>query len=181
MAKLMQALGYDVGHETIGQHGISSWLWAADSPTVPSGAPRNRAHAGHTIQVVRHPWMVISSLVSTSMPSAVLEEYIARFTYFPYGSPFRQAVHFVSNWNKLVQARNPDLVVKVEEADTVLPAWLAGLGYPIPASWDPPPKDYNSRDYSTELPISTLNEIPAWEQQLLMVHARHYGYEILQI
>jgi hypothetical protein len=46
MAKLMQALGYDVGHEIIRPHGISSWLWAADSPTVPYGAPRNRAQIG---------------------------------------------------------------------------------------------------------------------------------------
>lgn len=181
MAKLMQALGYDIGHETIRPHGISSWLWAADSPTVPCGAPRNRAQIGFTIQVVRHPWLVISSLVSTSLPSPAIEEYVSRFSYLPYGSAFRQAVHLVVNWNKLIRSRSPDLVVKVEEAKTVLPEWLRKSGFPVPAVWEPPPADYNSREYSTELPIQTLSQIPRWEQELLLTHANQYGYEMLQI
>ncbi len=181
MAKLMQAFGYDIGHEVIRPHGISSWLWAADAPIVPYGTPRNRTHAGYTIQVVRHPWLVISSLVSTSLPSPAIEEYVSRFSYLPYGSTFRQAVHLVVNWNKLIHSRSPDLVVKVEHAATVLPAWLRKRGFYIPDIWESPPNNYNSRDYSTELSITTLNEIQRWEQELLLTHANQYGYEMLQI
>ncbi len=180
MAKLMQALGYDVGHEAIGKHGISSWLWAADSPVVPCGTPRNHTKADFTIQVVRHPWMVVSSLVSTSLPSPIIEEYFSKFSHFPYGSTLRQAVHVVVNWNKLIRSHGPDLVVKVEEAHIIIPKWLKEHGFTIPDEWVGPPTNYNSRDYSIEIPITTLSEIHHWEQDLLFTHANHYGYEMLQ-
>lgn len=47
--------------------------------------------------------------------------------------------------------------------------------------WEPPPTNYNSREYSTELPITILQKVPQLEQELLMVHCQQYGYQMPQI
>jgi len=66
-SKKFQAFGYDVGHERLKKHGISSWYLVSDQDEIPIG-PSFAQVAKFNIAVVhqvRHPLKAISSLQST--------------------------------------------------------------------------------------------------------------------
>jgi hypothetical protein len=64
MSALFTACGYDVGHERLGKHGISSWCWAVTDTTTPgSGLPRKPTAASASPCGCRRPWRVCSRYI----------------------------------------------------------------------------------------------------------------------
>lgn len=126
MRYLFQQLGFDVNHEKLGRDGVSSWLIAVKDLNTPWG----EKFASYYLQFkflilyVRHPQDVL--------PFIVLENEIERsfnfrrghiirkldFDIDEFNSPLEKAIASFLGWNKIVELRSPDLIVKVEDCVT---------------------------------------------------------------
>jgi hypothetical protein len=154
MAKLSRVYGLDIHHESMGLDGISSWMFAADAESVPfshdDSAPKDYIF-DYMIQVIRNPLKAIASVatVEYSGPSLVFRR---KYVNIRKGvSTIIQATQSFLGWNKLIKARGPDAVIKVEEADKLLPAFyqtralISSVFRPVAL----PPKDTNARKHKS--------------------------------
>jgi hypothetical protein len=132
MSALFTACGYDVGHERLGKHGISSWCWAVTDTTTPgSGLPRKPTAASrHLIQVVREPWAVVSSILSNIIPHRPFRRWLRQHLPIVGETILARSVELVVGWNELIETLKPGLVVKAEEAKVVIPTWLEERNFP---------------------------------------------------
>lgn len=125
MAALLQANGLDVGHETMGEHGISSWMFAVQTDSVPftfdNSAP-TQYEFEHTLHVIREPVSAISSIYHTEHGSL---EWRAKWLCL-WGNKMEQAVSSYIGWNKLILGLNP-VTFKLENTDVIL-GWLNNKG-----------------------------------------------------
>lgn len=176
-SKLLKSYGYQVGHEILESDGISSWLWAANSLTVPCGTPKHNTTSKHTIHITRHPWKTISSLISTSLPNSTITDYMSQYIHIPTKNILKQALHITINWNKLIKAQNPDTTIQVEQLHPTLKTWLETNNYPTQDN-PPPETNYNTKEYSKILPINLLTLLNKKEIKMLKEHAEKYGYEL---
>lgn len=62
IARLLCAAGLDIGHETMGRDGISSWMLAVDADRAPWGPLRRHLRFEQILHQTRHPLECISSL-----------------------------------------------------------------------------------------------------------------------
>lgn len=184
MSALFGCLGYNVGHESVQKHGISSCLWAVNSPTVPFGDPRANRGIRHLLQVVRDPWNVISSLVTTedmSMNRNVID-FMSQYIYIDKtADQSAQAAYMVIGWNKLIRAHPPVLTFQVERASEMLPGWLVRHGYRITRGSKLPSNNHNTRPNSHEIEMELMT---TWPKGLLLAfrdHYQQYGYQVPQL
>ena len=158
MAHLLTAFGLDVGHERLGAHGISSWMFAADDDPYPYA--RNRGaelrrdkHFATIIHHVRNPDQAIPSIMVENQHSPVSYQFRRRhilkelaIDLDAYTSDLERAVVAYLAWNRLIEKMRPSLVVQVEHCEVQVRQHLVSQGL-IPAEFRPlqlPPKTLNS-------------------------------------
>jgi len=177
MAALMQAMGYDVGHETLGADGISSWMAAAVCEDVPhKGSPIVGVEFATTIHVVRDPMKAIPSIAVNFR--AITWRYVERFILIDRdASAYDRAAMYWVGWNRLVAAQNPDLIVPVDVAAAVLPQLLAKRGETPGRPETLPPSTVNHR---VTTPAWNIVEpsLPAWLLSAITEQAAGYGYAV---
>ncbi len=175
MAAMCQACGLDVGHERIGQDGVSSWLFAVTTDRVPfHGEDRNRGAAHYsfdrTIHVVRHPLKVIASTALTDMNGAI--EWQSQFVHVDLkANSVRQALQTWVGWTDIADTI-ADTTIQVEQAADILPAMLERRCAVFP------PTNINSRDH-TQLTVNDIKAcVTAAEFEQLEATAHRYGYTL---
>lgn len=131
-----------------------------------------------TVQVVREPWLVVSSIVSTVLPSREIRRWAGRFVSLGGEFVLRRAVEFVVGWNRLVRDLGPSLVVRVEEAGGVVPGWLRSVGFSV-GGVSVPSLSTNTRPYSSVLPLSLGDCLPVKLVDALDEHCVLYGYDVV--
>ncbi len=158
MAKLFQANGFDVRHETIGEHGTSNWQFAvkAKEYQFPSDEfKRQDIDFKNIFHVIRHPLHAINSIVFTEQRSEGF-----RNLYIPLcGNKFERAVMSYYGWNMLIQSQMPDKTFTLDNAQKV-------LGFANST------KVYNQRDHECmdEYEIKTECNAVIWEYYICMAH-----------
>lgn len=155
MSQLFKSFGYDVGHEEMGEHGISSWMFAAFSDHVPFGdnTLRKQYKFENSIHVVRNPVDAIASIAFTETD---IRSYNYRKDFISiddHANEVHRAVQSYIAWNKLIEAQGPDMRVQVENAIEELETILNKR-----PNWEMvPDTNYNSR-YHEELTIEQIKE-----------------------
>lgn len=173
MSEFFTNLGYPIGHELMGEYGISSWVFAVscnEPPPelhnmliVPTGKAEDIAQGrrgyvmdspslrqrgdtfNHIINVVRNPIHVVRSF-ATYWPPKEAYEFRKQFIYIEEKSNIlTQAIQLYIGWHRLVKALNPDLTIKLENASETIPKYLQKNGYEIPDPITYPPKNVNSK------------------------------------
>jgi glycosyltransferase involved in cell wall biosynthesis len=159
MAQLFTKLGYPVGHEVYGKHGIASWLFAVDVDRYPqfyfvqSGKPSNNPNDTrsdfsykHAIHVIRNPLDTIASTAFTenTMPESLefRKKHVAIF-----GNALQQATLSYLGWNKLIEAQRPSLTIRVEDAEEKVVEFLKANEYVVGEDLKFPQKDINTREH----------------------------------
>jgi hypothetical protein len=182
MSALFGCLGYQVGHEHVQKDGISSWLWAINSPIVPFGPPRANTGINHLFHVVRDPWNVVSSLVTSDRMNQRVIDFMSQYIYIDKtADKSAQAAYMIIGWNRLIQAQTPELAFPVERAADVLPNWLTKHGYKIPQRYKLPPSNYNTDPKSYELEMELMTGWPKGLLRAFRDHYQKYGYPVPQL
>jgi hypothetical protein len=102
-AKLLEALGLDVGHESSGADGIVSWYLAADTDWVPKGPTSLEVTFEHVFHQVRHPLSVIPSM-ATLRPDTW--SFVVRHTPCSLGDPLLlRCAKFWLSWNEMAEMK----------------------------------------------------------------------------
>jgi hypothetical protein len=158
MSKLLQALGLDVGHEKMGQHGISSWMFAVDDDEVPFAqdkysASRRTSHFQLCIQHVRDPRAAVPSIMRDNKYSDLSFQFRCKhikqryeIDLQDYTSDIERAVLSYICWNRIIAEGGVGLVVRVEDAQEKLIDLLLDKGVldTRPVQLNLPPKNVNS-------------------------------------
>lgn len=115
MAELMELNGLDVLHEKMGEHGISSWMFAVGGAqkvpwTYDDSAPVDYSFKT-LVHVIREPLAAISSVYFTE---SVSEAWRSEHCLI-CGNKMERAVASYIGWNKMIQSRGPDYTVALED------------------------------------------------------------------
>jgi GR25 family glycosyltransferase involved in LPS biosynthesis len=158
MSELFKACGLDVGHEKMGKHGISSWMFAVEDDEYPwalnpLARTRKNKHFGHVVQFVRDPRQAIPSIIRENRHAEKSYAFRRKHILSAFGVDLdaagcevERAMMSYLYWNKLVEAQAIDLTVRVEDAEECvlrsLKDWrLVATERSLPA---PPPKNLNA-------------------------------------
>jgi len=194
MSELFTSFGLQVGHEKYGRYGTSSWLLAVESEEYPqfywqsNGEPSNNPKDRrsdfdyrHIIHVVRDPLKTIASTMHTEdsvEPSIRFRKKYATM----YGNPYMVATLSYLNWNRIIQAQNPSLVVKVEESAAQVFEFLVKTEYVNAAAnlekFQLPSKQSNSRPHDALDKATLRANLPEelWDE--LVAFSHEYGYDL---
>ncbi|SNY05901.1 hypothetical protein SAMN06265827_101172 [Orenia metallireducens] len=115
-SKLLKKFAYDVGHEVLGEDGISSWMFAVEEDQFwgPRGVNRKNYEFEHLIMNIRKPLDIISSVLYTENTVPVSYNLRAKYIDFTGLNEIEKAVKSVLGWYKIIQAQNPELILKVD-------------------------------------------------------------------
>ncbi len=157
MSELLSACGLDVGHERMGAHGISSWMFAVDdeSPWAwnPMARSRRHKHFEHVVHFVRDPRTAIPSIIRENRHSEVSYAFRRKHIGQAFGvdldaagSEVERATLSYLYWNRLIETQAVGLTVRVEDAEErvldALKDWR--LVAPEHSLTAPPPKTVNA-------------------------------------
>ena len=80
IAYYLSQMGYDVGHENMGEHGVSSWMLAVNDIYYPWGNIQNREkyYFDNIIHVIRNPFNAIPSIILENKHSTDNKSYVFR-------------------------------------------------------------------------------------------------------
>lgn len=198
MSKLLKAVGLDVGHEKMGQHGISTWMFAVDDqvPFVQDkySASRKLNHFQLCIQHVRDPRTAVPSIMRENKRSDLSLQFRRKHIKRRFGidlqdytSVIEQAVMSYIYWNRIIAEGSVDLVIRVEDAQDKLIDWLLDKGVIAarPVQINLPPKDVNSkkpyRGVVYEKPLLDECDWQGINPEILVqlnIQCRLYGYAV---
>lgn len=139
-AALCKQLGVDVGHERLGRHGISSWMFAVEDDANPyaldrAARSRKSLHWQYLICPVRDPVRALPSVMRedrhappgrqfrTKHVKRVLGVDLSRFE-----DPLEHAVWSLTSWMRIILRLEPDLVFRIEDEAPRLARFLASKG-----------------------------------------------------
>lgn len=137
MSQLLQSAGLAIGHEQVGEHGISSWMFAVDDQQVPFAGDeyavsRQSFSFQYTIHHVRDPRSAVPSIMRDNQYSVQSFQFRRKHILRAFGidledyaSELERAVLSYIYWNKLVEKNHIDLVVRVEDEEDRVMAFLA--------------------------------------------------------
>lgn len=196
MSKLLQGIGLDVGHEKMGQHGISSWMFAVRDTAPYAGdvyaSTRSLSNYQFIIHHVRDPRTAIPSIILENKYSEKSYQYrrkhIKQFSGVDlddHPSDLEKAVLSYIHWNEIIEQQGIGVTVRVEDGDKRLIEFLHRnrIIAQRPKAIMKPPKNVNSRkpyrgvvhekplihaDDWTALPVSLL--------EALNTQCTKYGY-----
>ncbi|HET9481261.1 MAG TPA: hypothetical protein VFP98_05845 [Candidatus Polarisedimenticolia bacterium] len=145
-ATLLGKCGLNVVHEKrMGRHGISSWLFAAESTSVPWGPAPSAYTFEHIVHLVRNPLSAIPS-IATFKRSAW--DYIGQHISIDPGDPIllRAATYWLQ-WNRLVEKRTK-FRIRIEDMPDAIAAVCDQMDAPVDISRiRSVPSDLNTRRY----------------------------------
>ena len=126
----LKLLDYNVGHEKMKSNGISSWMLAVESNNYPfqKYINNNEFYYKNIIQIVRDPFKMIPSMILENKYSPNNKSYIFRRNFinkiFNINLPLESnnlisdieiAIQTYIYWNKIIEKKNPTLLIKLEE------------------------------------------------------------------
>lgn len=198
-SSLCRQLGLDVGHERLGEHGISSWMFAVEADENPYAldavARTRRAFAWHQmVMPVRDLASAVGSVVRDSIHAP--PSYAFRRTHIlrllgvdldTFATPLERALWSVTSWCRIVLKQQPALVWRIEDEHENLRHFLVESGIapsqarnlPLdtsPVNADKPyqgvrqPKPKFGQDHWRSLPAHSLAEA-AW-------YCEEFGYKM---
>lgn len=152
-AKCLQSIGFDVGHERLGENGISSWLWAVNCfDNARWGDNYRDIKPDVTIMLNRN---VIDHIASLAFTASNAFEWMGNYVQYDKEAPVHiQAAQLSDGWRKLCLERKPDHIVRTEYFDVFCKSYFG-------ASPCPSLKSYNSR-YHRPLTVSEVEDV--WNQ-----------------
>lgn len=158
MAKLFEANGFDVGHETVGEHGTSNWQFAVKANEYPFPSDefkRQDVSFKSVYHVIRHPLHAINSIAHTESRS---ESFRAK--YIPLcGNDFEKAIQSYYGWTMLIQSQMPDKTFTLDNAQQV-------LGFKNPTDI----YNYREHPWLNEYDIKRQCNAVIWEYYICMAH-----------
>jgi len=186
MAHLLNAFGLDVGHERLGKHGITSWMFAVEDDPYPfardRGAERRRdKHFASVIHHVRNPADAIPSIMVENRHSPISYQFRRRHILKQLGLDLdsytneleRAAMAFLA-WNRIIEHLKPQLVVRVENCEEEVRQLLVSQGL-IPSSFRParlPSKNLNSgKPYKGQVIAKPSVSVSDWRRISTQVQA----------
>ena len=178
MSELLKACGLDVGHERMGKHGLSSWMFAVEddhNPWArdPLAVSRKHKYFGHVMHFVRDPRTAVPSIIRENRHSE--KSYAFRRKHIKEAldvdldtarSEVERALLSYLCWNKLIEMRKVDITVRVEDAEDVALRFLKDRQMISPECRlaAPPPKDVNAgKLYQGKLPERPCLSRSDWE------------------
>lgn len=177
MAALMRHLGYGVTHQNLGPDGTSqfqvAWHLFAGKWRRPTIGRNGRGDGCILIHAVRNPWKVIESCHGVKgSPTKTILGLDPSLTGV---NKLDSIVRTVVNWNERIDKLRPDLTVRVEDAETVVPAWLGARDLHRDRVGNPPPHDVNHINHGT-LSLEDYDIVPKESMDELKLHCAEYGY-----
>lgn len=159
MSKFLQAMGLDVGHEKMGQHGISSWMFSVVDDQVSCAldkyaSSRKFSYFQFTVHHVRDPRIAVPSIMRENKYSSKSFQFRRKHIKHCYGidledysSDIERAVLSYIYWNDIIEKNGVAVVVRVEDEEEKLIEFLLenGIIKQRPILTHRPPKDVNSR------------------------------------
>ena len=154
MSELFTAFGFPIGHEHMGEYGVSSWMLAIDSynvRTFPSldAVQYTDYRFRNRIYVVRDTVKVFCAcyyIGNKGWSEGVMEPYIVLG-----GNGYDRTMFTLLGWDKLIRRQNIGLIVRVEEAPMVILDFLKSKGYVDEDvsldSFDLPPTNVHHREH----------------------------------
>lgn len=134
-ADCLKQMGLDIGHETMGADGVSSWMLAVNTDKYPFGSVTkiNQYYFENVIHYVRNPWEAIPSLILENKYSPNNISYIFRIGHINsvFGlnlhefdissvSPIEEleiAITTFIYWNKICELKKPTIVFQIENIE----------------------------------------------------------------
>lgn len=181
-SQLLQAHGYEIGHEELQRHGISSWC------IVPNTAERCWGPSARDLEhlqiprvhQIRHPLQVIASFTTAGERSW---EFIQRFIPIEEGdSQIQKCMKYWLYWNEMAE-KDAVLRYKVDEIEQKLPEIFSIAGFTWNENADPAfttqsiPKDVNRRSHAALTWADLESEDPALTESIRKT-AMRYGFEV---
>jgi hypothetical protein len=200
MSKVLQSLGLDVGHDRIGERGISSWKFAVEEACAPlagrdRSASRKATHFGAVVQFVRDPRQAIPSIIRENRHAEKSYAFRRKHILSSFGvdldaaqSEVERALLSYVYWNKIIERQPVDLRIRVEEAEAATRAFLEERNWlrPEAGAGSPPPKDINApKLYKGTLPERPDLSSEDWDsisdtaKSEANEMCRRYGYQDL--
>lgn len=181
MSKLLQSAGLDIGHEQMGKHGLSSWMFAVADRQVPFArdkyaASRQLSNYQHIIHHVRGPRNAIPSIMRDNQHSSQSFDFRRKHIKNAFGidleeypSALEQAALSYIYWNKLIEKNNISLIVRIEDEEERVMKFLADKQLINSAGI---PKDSPAKDVNSDKPYKGVqHEKPAvTESQWLAIN-----------
>ncbi|MCL4676195.1 MAG: glycosyltransferase family 25 protein, partial [Pararhodobacter sp.] len=124
IAETLRRWGLDIGHETDGRNGLSSWMFAVedDAPWAMAPVARNRRmlRCRHIIQAVRDPLAAIPSIMREDAHAPASLNYRRKHVLAHAGvdlaqiaNPVERAVWSLTTWAEIIGAQNPLVTVRI--------------------------------------------------------------------
>ena len=129
----LKQMGHDVGHEDMGNDGISSWMLAVEDSSYPWGNVKNkfRYYFKNVIHVVRNPFSAIPSIILENKYSPDNKSYKFRKKHIKkilnidlpvvdinnvnLSTEIELAIKTFIYWNKICEKYNPETICKIED------------------------------------------------------------------
>lgn len=181
MSKLFKLNGFDVGHEIVGDNGVSDWQYAIENDKCFSwtNGCRNDYTFDVIIHNVRDPFTALNSIIFTEnyhfskKPLAkVSEDFRKKHIGFIENNEYDDAASSFLGWNKIIEDQNIKNVARIEHAFED----LKDLNY---LKEDLPNKKVNSRKHRT-LNKDEWNKISPENIEKLEKFCEHYGYDSIK-
>lgn len=122
-AKLLKSWGLDIGHEKMGENGISAWQLAVQHEKNPVYLNVNYEQFdwSSVIYCVRDPKFSIPSIVYTENNKKESLEYRQKYGSFPiHTNPIINAIRSIVAWDKLIKKIKVDCTYRIEDQDQLL-------------------------------------------------------------
>lgn len=189
MYKLLNAFGYELGHEVIKRDGVSSWLFAVPNDSIWIKEKRNDFNFKYVLHNVRNPYTALNSIAFTETPvkgkvfkKGVYQayEYRKKYINIPENKPFyiRAAISFLE-WNRLIEEQNiANSFIRVEDGIEMLKDFCDYRRIPYSIDHSKlPSTNYNGRKHDT-LNLNHYFDFPNEILESLNNFCLRYGYPI---
>ena len=190
MSKLFQSAGLHVGHEFIGSHGISCWMFATPDDNYAKGVKgdiKNKSRKNfsfkYIVHNVKHPFTCMSSIVNIENKASESYAFRKKYVHIKDSAPrLERAVQSFLGWHEMIENTvKVDCVIRVEDAAEQLKSFLDSKN--IPCEYRAlPPEDYNTRRRSKKHSYEPIlqkewDELPLNLKNRLNAFCEKYGYE----
>lgn len=175
MAALFRAFGMDIQHETVGKAGTACWAWATFARNAPWCQGQRPDVDTHLIHVVRHPLDVAQSVAMADrcvMSAAYRRKYTVQVNGW---SALDNAVMSIAGWCAIIQAQDPHLTVRVENAPEVI-----AKHYSLAMPDELPSTRTNSRPYDYRVDECILSVLRPETKELAGRLCAEYGYPLMR-
>lgn len=192
--RAMRGWGLDIGHETDGKDGLSSWHFAVDdktpSPTSPALRTRAALACRTTVQIVRDPAAAVVAILREDQLAPASFAYRRKHVLAQTGvdllaapSDLDRAVLSLTLWSQIIRSQSPTGWFRIEDELSALRALLALEGDRVNLAASAAYADFATEDALAEAdtaapPVTT----PDWaslsppSKAALSAYCQTYGY-----